>query len=150
MAHGTRINGTAYGITGGKCLVNGTAYSIKKGRTLVSGTGYDISFGQPALVEISMYNAYELNPNFAYIKINDKTILMAGSDTYDPVSGSVMLEVYVTYLYASYKHIARITYNGVDVVQGGGSYVLDITGKTVHVHIDYYSNKAYKATITTD
>ena len=47
MAHGTRVNGTAYGITGGKCLVGGTAYSIKKGRTLISGTGYDISFGTP-------------------------------------------------------------------------------------------------------
>ena len=47
MAHGTRINGTSYGITGGKCLVNGTSYSIKKGRTLIGGTGYDITFGTP-------------------------------------------------------------------------------------------------------
>lgn len=47
MAHGTRINGTSYGITGGKCLVGGTEYSIKKGRTLIGGTGYDITFGTP-------------------------------------------------------------------------------------------------------
>ena len=47
MPHGTRINGTSYGITGGKCMVNGTVYGIKKGRTLVGGTGYDISFGTP-------------------------------------------------------------------------------------------------------
>ena len=47
MAHGTRINGTSYGITGGKCLVGGTEYSIQKGRTLVGGTGYDIAFGTP-------------------------------------------------------------------------------------------------------
>lgn len=47
MPHGTRINGTSYGITGGKCLVGGTEYSIKKGRTLIGGTGYDISFGTP-------------------------------------------------------------------------------------------------------
>lgn len=47
MAHSTRINGTSYGITGGKCLVNGTSYSIKKGRTLIGGTGYDITFGTP-------------------------------------------------------------------------------------------------------
>lgn len=47
MAHGTRINGTSYGVTGGKCLVGGTAYDIKKGRTLVGGTGYDIAFGTP-------------------------------------------------------------------------------------------------------
>ena len=44
MAHGTRINGTAYGIDGGKCLVNGTSYSIQSGKTLVNGTGYDIAF----------------------------------------------------------------------------------------------------------
>ena len=44
MAHKTRINGTNYGIKGGKCRVNGTNYSIKKGRTLVGGTGYDILF----------------------------------------------------------------------------------------------------------
>ena len=44
MAHGTRINGTAYGIDGGKCLVNGTSYSILGGKTLVNGTGYDIAF----------------------------------------------------------------------------------------------------------
>lgn len=47
MAHGTRVNGTAYGITGGKCLVGGTGYKIKKGRTLIGGTGYDIAFGPP-------------------------------------------------------------------------------------------------------
>lgn len=47
MAHGTRVNGTAYGVTGGKCLVGGTGYKIKKGRTLIAGTGYDITFGTP-------------------------------------------------------------------------------------------------------
>lgn len=47
MAHGTRINGTSYGVTGGKCLVGGTGYKIKKGRTLMGGTGYDIAFGTP-------------------------------------------------------------------------------------------------------
>ena len=52
MAHGTRINGTSYGVTGGKCLVGGTGYSIKKGRTLISGTGYEIQF------------APELDPTF--------------------------------------------------------------------------------------
>lgn len=44
MAHGTLINGTAYSITGGKCLVGGTGYSIKKGKSLINGTGYDINF----------------------------------------------------------------------------------------------------------
>lgn len=47
MAHKTLINGTSYGISGGKTLIGGTAYAIGKGRTLVGGTGYDISFGTP-------------------------------------------------------------------------------------------------------
>ena len=58
MAHGTRINGTAYGITGGKCLVGGTEYAIKKGRTLIGGTGYDISFG-PELLDAFSDNSWE-------------------------------------------------------------------------------------------
>ena len=44
MAHKALINGTAYGISGGKTLVGGTAYKINKGKTLVSGTAYSISF----------------------------------------------------------------------------------------------------------
>ena len=61
MAHGTKISGTAYGITGGKCLVKGTAYGIKNGRTLIGGTGYDISFGTP----ISAYSEGDI------VKINE-------------------------------------------------------------------------------
>lgn len=45
MAHKAMVGGTAYDITGGRCLVGGTAYSVKKGRTLVGGTGYDVNFG---------------------------------------------------------------------------------------------------------
>lgn len=43
MAHRTMMGGTAYEITGGRCLVNGTAYEITGGRTKVSGADYDIS-----------------------------------------------------------------------------------------------------------
>ena len=32
MAHKTKINSTAYDITGGKTLVSGTSYSIKNGK----------------------------------------------------------------------------------------------------------------------
>lgn len=53
MAHGTRINGAVYGITGGKCLVSGTEYSIKKGRTLINGTGYDVQFKRVATITIT-------------------------------------------------------------------------------------------------
>ena len=62
MAHGTRINGTAYGVTGGKCLVGGTAYSIKKGRTLIGGTGYDIAFG-PQISEYAEGEIVYINEN---------------------------------------------------------------------------------------
>lgn len=44
MSHKTIIGGTAYEVTGGKCLVNGTVYNILKGRTLVDGTETEIKF----------------------------------------------------------------------------------------------------------
>ena len=45
MAHKTMVDGTAYGISGGKALIDGTAFSIKGGKTLVDGTAYDVGFG---------------------------------------------------------------------------------------------------------
>lgn len=50
MAHKTKINSTAYDITGGKTLVSGTSYSIKNGKVLIGGTAYDISFVLPPAV----------------------------------------------------------------------------------------------------
>ena len=47
MAHKTKINGTAYGIAGGKTKVGGTAYEISGGRTRINGTAYDIPFALP-------------------------------------------------------------------------------------------------------
>lgn len=47
MAHKTLINGTAYGIDGGKTLVNGTSYKVTNGKVLINGTAYDISFLLP-------------------------------------------------------------------------------------------------------
>ena len=47
MGHKTLINGTAYGIKGGRALIGGTGYGIKSGKTLIGGTGYSISFGKP-------------------------------------------------------------------------------------------------------
>ena len=47
MAHKTLINGTAYGIDGGKTLVSGTSYKVTNGKVLINGTAYDISFVLP-------------------------------------------------------------------------------------------------------
>lgn len=57
MAHKVLVNGTAYGVKGGKTLVNGTGYAVKGGRTLWVGTGYDIAFSSPLpkTVRISVY-----------------------------------------------------------------------------------------------
>ena len=52
MAHGTMINGTSYGITGGKCLVGGTVYKIEKGTTLVNGTKREIVFMKETTVSV--------------------------------------------------------------------------------------------------
>ena len=95
MAHGTRINGTSYGITGGKCLVNGTAYSIKKGKTLVGGTEYDISFG-PKLAKITASGTGDLRD--AFIQITDEngymqTIIDEGT-YYAKIGSEVYCHVY--------------------------------------------------------
>ena len=60
MAHITKVNGTAYEISGGKTKVNGTAYGIAGGRTKVGGTGYDISFGTP-LSTLAVGNSVYMN-----------------------------------------------------------------------------------------
>ena len=51
MAHRTRVAGTTYEITGGRCRVAGTAYAITGGRCLAGGTAYDLSLEsyQPVL-----------------------------------------------------------------------------------------------------
>lgn len=122
MAHGTRVNNTAYGITGGKCLVGGTEYSIKKGRTLVGGTGYDIAFGWPTRVYVNVGNSD--SNYFASVTINgvehDHDIF---SQTYDYDPGvPVELVVYAR---------TTVTVNGVD--QDERTVTLDVTGKNVDV-----------------
>ena len=73
MAHGTRINGTAYGVTGGKCLVGGTAYSIQGGKTLVNGTGYDIAFFDGYKIVVTHSDSNQLqDTSFVQLRINGK------------------------------------------------------------------------------
>ena len=116
MAHGTRINGTAYGITGGKCLVNGTTYSIKKGRTLIGGTGYDVNFAKETKVIIIEDNTGKFNT----IKINNTSYFDAGTHNF-PIGENVDL-----YLF-SYD---GVTVNGSSV---GQRYSENVTGKTVRL-----------------
>ena len=115
MPHGTRINGTSYGITGGRCLVNGTVYGIKKGRTLVGGTGYDVNFAKETQV-ILEGNVGIMND----IKINNISYFNAGTYNF-PIGENVDL-----YLY-SYE---GITVNGSQV---GQRYSENVTGKTVRL-----------------
>lgn len=115
MPHGTRINGTSYGITGGKCLVNGTVYGIKKGRTLVGGTGYDVNFAKATKIimgdQVGIWND---------VKINGTDYSEGG--TYDfPIGENVDL-----YLFSQ----DGITVNGSYV---GVVYSENVTGKTVRL-----------------
>lgn len=50
MGHGTKIGGTAYGVTGGRCLVGGTAYGLRGGTVLTGGTAHPIAFSKYAPV----------------------------------------------------------------------------------------------------
>ena len=96
MAHGTRINGTAYGVTGGKCLVGGTAYSIKKGRTLIGGTGYDINLNSydPVLNNNTWEQIAEASLNGVAGSIwnvgDTKEIMLSGSVDGVNVSGTYL------------------------------------------------------------
>ena len=115
MPHGTRINGTAYGITGGKCLVNGTVYGIKKGRTLVGGTGYDVNFAKATKIimgdQVGIWNEVKINGTYYF-----------EGGTYDfPIGENVDL-----YLYSR----DGITVNGSSV---GNVYSENVTGKTVRL-----------------
>lgn len=51
MAHGTKLAGTDYAVTGGQCRVDGVGYAVTGGKTRMAGTDYGISFEsyQPVL-----------------------------------------------------------------------------------------------------
>lgn len=78
MAHKTKINGTAYEVTGGTTQINGTKYQIGGGRTVVKGTGYDVPFG----VEVTLIGAYT-DPSIASkcrVTISDKCYIMLSKE----------------------------------------------------------------------
>ena len=89
MAHGTRINGVAYGIAGGKCMVGGTQYAIKKGRALVGGTGYDVSFVKNTTIIITG----EGIRGYVEVSINKKTYLEPATLVFSP-GESVEVDAY--------------------------------------------------------
>lgn len=91
MAHKTKINSTAYDITGGKALVSGTSYSIKNGKVLIGGTAYDISFILPPVV----------------------LDLWSGSGTYNEINSVIYADGYWVVggqYYANSTYYARIAY----------------------------------------
>ena len=83
MAHNTRIGGTAYEITGGRCLVGGTGYDISAGRTLIGGTGYDITFGSKYSYELLASGTFSSNGTTGSISISPNTVgVYAVSNSY--------------------------------------------------------------------
>lgn len=124
MPHGTRINGTSYGITGGKCLVNGTEYGIKKGRTLVDGTGYDITFSKgPTRVSVSgdtQSSQYRVN-------VNGKWNYMVGDFVYDFEEG---VDVFVNVVSTS----GPVQFNG-ETLPGYTNISVDVTGTLCTVYL---------------
>ena len=151
MAHGTRINGTAYGITGGKCLVGGTAYDIKKGRTLVGGTGYGIEFGAPTRINVTKGITYY---NDTYIQINEGKKISSTQTLEFGVGETVILFAHADGMGPAYPGI--ITINGEEVgrIEGASysEYELDCTGHIVDVIVNDYNlaNLGGTIDITTD
>ena len=138
MAHGTLINGTAYGITGGKCLVGGTAYDIKKGRTLVGGTGYGIEFGAPTRINVTKETQMF---NDTYIQINGGEKISSTQTLEFDAGETVVLSAYAAGPGPAYPGI--ITLNGKEVGRaddtGGSKYEFDCTGNIVNVIINDYN-----------
>lgn len=133
MAHGTRINGTSYGITGGKCLVNGTAYSIKKGRVFINGSVMDIVVGGKSVtitgitgdsrpkVSIDGTNIYQ----DGVYEINDGSVINLSMEYYrSPVKGRVGI----------YLDGIRVDDKGLFTLK----YVLTAQGSYDIVYIDDY------------
>lgn len=118
MAHGTRINGTSYGIKGGKCLVNGTSYSIKKGITMVNGTKREIVFLKPTTITINAEKTF-----LSGIYINDVICdIPSGTQvtkTYD-AGVTVVIKIHCE---------GEITVNGI-LYGNWTTYEEDVTGKT--------------------
>ena len=116
MAHKTRINGTNYGIKGGKCRVNGTNYSIKKGRTLVGGTGYNISFTIPLSItgNGTFKHKYSIKTNtVAFVTVNGNAYSSAA--TVNVAAGTT-----ITCTVRSYESTAgKIYLNGTAVATSG-------------------------------
>ena len=114
MAHGTRINGTVYGISGGKCLVSGTVYSIKNGKALINGTGYSVDFVKGttlAINTIGFIGDIYLNGTFLGSNISQ-------TYTFEP-GETVSLRILATF--------GQVYINGHST--GFNDYVVDITGK---------------------
>lgn len=139
MAHGTRVNGASYGITGGKCRVNGTVYDIKKGRTLIGGTGYDITFGLPTIVHITKkiteYFEKWNTTEYRYVTINGGERLGDADTVINISGGEVILYAWSGTGFA----MGNITVNGTvykdDDFSGFVDLSIDITGKEVFIEL---------------
>lgn len=138
MAHGTLINGTAYGITGGKCLVGGTEYSIQTGGTLIDGTLYHINFGKKTVINVTKGITYY---NDTYIQINEGKKISSTQTLEFEAGENVILFARAAGMGPAYPGI--ITINGEEVGRIEGSsyseYELDCTGHIVDVIINDYN-----------
>ena len=114
----TRIDGTAYEITGGKTRIDGTAYKLTGGKTRIDGTVYGISFGKPLTVS----GTYISGDNYyAFASFADE-ILNDGSYTYDESKSYILIDVYG--LQTNYNQYNRVYLNGSLVKSGSGTYKL--------------------------
>ena len=158
MAHGTKVNGSSYGITGGRCFVGGTGYNIKKGRTLVGGTGYDVLFSMPTKVVVSGNGKHQEGPftyTLATVSVNGAKEITSAK-TYDFEAGveeSVKLKI----VNESASKTGYINVDGVNVASARrnqtATYTLGATGKTVQVALSYseYGGGYYgNITVTTE
>lgn len=157
MAHGTRIGGTAYGITGGKCIVDGTEYSVQKGRTLVGGTGYSISLASKTAISIDGYGYYSGDPGrkvVAKVSINSINEISTPGNYEFNAGETVIIKATILNVQASKTGYIKVNGDTVATVTrhpfgetNTAEYSIDVSGKIVQIKLEgaffsggYYGN----------
>ena len=149
MAHKTKIDGTSYDISGGKCNIDGVKYNINKGKTLIDGTGYDINFLGPTKITVkgdgtSWSGPSGVKETYSQIIINN-TLNINSARIEEFNSGeNVEIELIVSEFGLSAGR-AYIEINGEEAARTSSdnkavSYKINATGKNIEITLSVGSN----------
>ena len=139
MAHGGMINGTSYGITGGKAMLNGTVYGVDSGQAMSGGTVYPISFGE--MCTLSLVHTFKKDSSSAEpyknvgalaigVFVKDRGGATLVKDMYEGASGNATLD-------------SGHDWNLITGMNVNAEYEIPVGGE-LEVWVDIYSTKTWK------